>query len=169
MLCFGQLFEGYINAYLQYSDQKIELAKPCRLKSTTYLQILRIRMRFWRVNSLTPDRHFWVFVKEIIINMIPYAGLNIPLWWSFTIFTIQLHLLLWLHVIYVTLTLKLVKVGVVRFAPIMMCATHVFKRMGVLTIHINWPIIRPWPIVMHRIKKQGSYEFYRYCMLFLCD
>lgn len=130
--------------------------QSCRLKLLMYLLIRRIKMRFLRVNSLIPDRHFWVFVKEIIISMTPYAGLNIPQWWSFTIFIIQPLLRLWQHAIYVILTLKLVRVGDVKSALIMMYAMLVIRRMGVLIILIIWQTIHPWLIVMLRIKKQGK-------------
>ena len=127
-----------------------------------YLLTQRIKMKFSRVNFLTRDRHFWVFVKETIINMTLYAGLNIPQWWSFTISIIQLLLHLWQYAINVILTSKRVKVGVVRFALIMMYAILVIRRMGVRIILISWRIIHPWQSVMHRTRKLGNWGFCRY-------
>lgn len=148
------------------NTEKWDIINFCRLKLLMCLLIRRIKMRFLRVSSLTPDKHFWVFVKEIIISMIRYGGPNIPRWWFFTIFTIQLLLRLWQHAIYVVLTLKLVRVGGVKSALIMMYVMHAIKRMGVLIILIGWQTIHPLLNVMLRIKKQGKYEFCRYCILF---
>jgi hypothetical protein len=132
------------------------------MKSLMYLLTQRIKMKFLKVSFLTQDRHFWVFAKETIINMTLYAGLNIPQWWSFTIFIIQLLLHLWQRAIYAILTSKRVKVGVVRFALIMMYAILVIRRMGVWIILISWRIIHPWQSAMHRTRKLGNRGFCRY-------
>lgn len=139
-----------------------EIIQSCRLKLLMYLLIQRTKMRFLKVNSLTQDRLFWVFVKGIIISMIPYAELNTLQWWSFTISTTQLLLHLWQLAIFVILILKLVKAGVVKFVLIMMYVMLVIRRIMVRNILISWPIIHPWLIAMLKIKKLDNYEFYRY-------
>lgn len=132
----------------------------CRSKSMVSQMIQKIKMKFLRVNSLTPGRHSWAFVKETIINMTPYAEQSILRWWFSIIFIIQLLLLLWQLAMCATLILKPGKVGDVRHAPIMMCATIVIRRMEELIILTNWPIIRQM-IVMHKTKKQGNCELHR--------
>lgn len=116
-------------------------------------------MRFLSLNSLILDRHFLVFVKEIIISMIPYAGPSILQWWYSITFIIQLPLHFSELAIYVMLMSKLVRDGNAKSVLIMMSAV-------IVIINISWQTIHPLPTVMLKTMKQSQTMSHR-CSIYL--